>query len=83
MKLEELVIGNRYSLSDLTEIEGTALILKKSSMDYSTGDPIGELIYIGEDFVGKVPDDDIVYIYNFIGESEEGYCPNDFYEEIY
>lgn len=48
-KVEDLKPGMRVSLSELSNIYETDIILKSSTMDYSTGDPTGEILCIGYD----------------------------------
>lgn len=52
-KLEDLKPGMRVSLSELNNIYETDIILKSSTMDYSTGDPTGEILCVGYDPVCK------------------------------
>lgn len=63
--LENLEIGMRVKLSEVSNIRGATLVLRKSSMDYTDGDPCGELIYIGDDWCKHVDSGDAVLINNY------------------
>ena len=52
-RVEDLKPGMIVSLSELSDIYETDIILISSTMDYSTGDPTGELLCVGYDPVCK------------------------------
>ena len=62
MKAEDIKIGETYSFLDLMGIIDTAIIFDKRTMDYSSGTPRGKVIYVGNDFIGKVDSKDIVLV---------------------
>lgn len=64
LKLKDLKVGTRVSLSQIGGIIGTAIVLKKSSMDYSTGDPSGVIVFIGDDYTKVINPKDAVVIRN-------------------
>lgn len=46
--VNELKIGQRVKISELGKIVGVSLFLDPNTIDYSSGDPEGTLVAIGE-----------------------------------
>lgn len=64
LKLEDLKVGMIASFSQVDGILDTPIVMRKSSMDFSTGDPTGEIIFIGEGYAGVIDPSDSVIIRN-------------------
>lgn len=64
LKLEDLKIGMRVAIPQLNSIVGVPIILRESSMDYSTPLPTGEIVSIGEQGKENVVPKDSIYIFN-------------------
>lgn len=62
--LSDLKVGMRVSLSQIDGIVDVTIVLKKSSIDYSTGDPSGEIAFIGDDYTKVINPEDAVVIRN-------------------
>lgn len=65
-KLEDLKIGMRVAIPQLNSIVGVPIVLRESSMDYSTPLPTGEIVSIGEQGKENINPKDSIYIYNGI-----------------
>ena len=65
-KLEDLKIGMRVAIPQLNSIVGVPIVLRESSMDYSTPLPTGEIVSIGDKGKENVIPKDSIYIYNGI-----------------
>ena len=67
-KIEELKVGMVVSLSEISQIRDTTLVLRKSSMVYEDGDPRGELVFIGEDYISVIDPGDAVLVTHYEDE---------------
>lgn len=71
-KLSDLKVGMTVHISDLDSIVGVPIVLDKRTMDYSTGDPSGKIIYIGAGYSKVVDTKNIVVITNHY-DATKGY----------
>jgi hypothetical protein len=63
-KLEELKVGMWVYLYELDGIVNMPIALKKSTLDCSSGDIKGQIVYIGKDWLDKVNASEVLIVNN-------------------
>lgn len=72
-ELSDLKVGMYVHISDLDSIVGVPIVLDKSTIDYSTGDPSGKIIFIGKGYSEVVDTKNIVVITNHYDATKDCY----------